>query len=102
MKGKRTGSGCEVAAESIECHQYDIGISSAKLLERVPKGIDIGGMNLVARLDLRDGRSGRVKIREIKLEHADAVIVPVLQRAHEVRKKPTFAEGHRPFFFGKG
>src|ERR1700682_6484117 len=102
MKRKRSGGRFDVAAETVERHQDDVGITLAKFRECVAKGVDVARPDFLWSLSSFCLRSSRPEIHEVKFEHADAVVIPVLHCVHEVREKAAFGKRHFSLLCSEG
>ena len=93
-EGKLIHGAVQIAAEAVEGDQHCFGVFLPEGAQCLAEGSGI------ALLDLRLAESGRGcgngcrQIYEVKLEHTDAVVVPVLQHIHEVGQKSAFGERH--------
>src|ERR1700730_1106528 len=94
MKWKRPGGRFDVATETVERHQDDVGITLAKFLKRLPKGIYVMRPDILRSFGSFCLGSRRPEIHEIEFEHTDSVVIPVLHRLHEVRQKAAFRKRH--------
>ncbi len=59
------------------------------------KGCRVALVNFFWRLRFLRRRRRRTEIDEIKLEHADSMVVPILHSFHEVRQETTLRKRHR-------
>src|ERR1700675_1097673 len=63
------------------------------------KGCCIALVNFLWRLGFLRRRRRRTEIDEIKFEHADSMVIPILQSVHEVRQETALIKQNR-FAFG--
>src|SRR6201998_4779030 len=89
----------QISAESVECNQNRFWNPFAKSTQGIAQCGRIAFFDFGLAEFGSGGRSCRSHIHKIKLEHPYAVVVPVLQGAHEIREESTLKKRHRRSVF---